>query len=45
MTARLTRAQMIERIEWISNEAFGEDGSEWSDWLEAFEADVPLWRL
>lgn len=43
MTANSTKAEMIERIQWISNEDFGEDIFEWSDWLEAFEADIPSW--
>ncbi|MBT0958211.1 hypothetical protein IV417_12505 [Alphaproteobacteria bacterium KMM 3653] len=34
-----TRAQMLERLHWISSEEFGEDIAEWIDWMTAFEAN------
>ena len=37
--ARFTRAQMLERLHWISSEEFGEDIAEWIDWMTAFEND------
>ena len=37
--ACFNRAQMLERLHWISSEEFGEDIAEWIDWMTAFEND------
>ncbi|MFV0472733.1 MAG: hypothetical protein ACK5MQ_00590 [Pikeienuella sp.] len=41
MQARMTRAEMLERLRWISGEEFGEDLPEWLDWITAFETNSP----
>ncbi|UWQ79511.1 hypothetical protein K3725_00435 [Leisingera sp. S132] len=43
MQAKLTRAEMLERLHWITSEEFGEDLDEWADWMAAFEANPPAW--
>jgi tRNA A37 N6-isopentenylltransferase MiaA len=40
-TESRSRAEMIERLEWISSENFGHDLQAWLDWIAAFEADPP----
>ena len=34
MTVDMTRQQIIDRLEWISSLTFGDDISEWSEWME-----------
>ena len=41
-TLRGTRAEILQRLHWITSETFGEDLDEWSDWLQAFEENTPL---
>ncbi|WP_339109748.1 hypothetical protein [Thioclava sp. GXIMD4216] len=40
---RKNRAQLLDRLHWISSEEFGEDLDEWVDWMAAFEANPPPW--
>lgn len=40
--ARMTREQIINRLQEISFLDFGDDPEEWSTWLAAFEADPPM---
>lgn len=38
-----TRAQMLDRLHWISSEEFGEDLDEWTSWMTAFLENPPAW--
>lgn len=39
----MTRAEMLDRLHWISSEEFGEDLDEWADWMAAFKENPPAW--
>lgn len=43
MKSRMTRAEMLDRLHWISSEEFGEDLDEWASWMAAFKENPPAW--
>ncbi|OKH87855.1 hypothetical protein [Thalassospira sp. TSL5-1] len=42
MTASRTKEEMIKKLEWISNEEFGDDLDEWQSWIRAFKSNPPM---
>lgn len=43
MRSSMTRAEMLDRLHWISSEEFGEDLDEWVSWMAAFKENPPAW--